>query len=55
MNSGLKIRYSTEYFKIIKDNMQMSLFPDIPFEVSFKDYLENRDPCMVFVLNYENE
>lgn len=52
MKSNLKIRYSTEYYKIIKDNKQLSLFPQIPIEVSFKNYLENRDPCMEFILNY---
>lgn len=50
-NSKLKIRYSTEYYKIIKDDKQLSFFPDISFEVTFEDYMSNKDPCMEYILN----
>lgn len=49
-NSKLKIRYSTQYYKLIKDNNQMSLIPDVVFDVKFKDYIENKDPCMDYIL-----
>lgn len=50
-NSKLKIRYSTQYYNLIDDDLAESLFPDVEFEVSFKDYLENKDPCMEYILS----
>jgi len=49
-NSKLRIRYSTEYYDVIQDDSLLSLFPDVPFEVTFADYLANRDACMNYVL-----
>lgn len=53
-NSKLKIRYSTEYYKIIKDDKVLSLFPDINIQMAFQDYLENRDPCMEYIISQKN-
>jgi len=50
-NSKLRIRYSTEYYKIIKDDKQLSFFPEVNFEVTIKDYLDKRDPCMDYILS----
>jgi hypothetical protein len=49
-NSKLQIRYSTKYYKIIEDDEQESFFPDVNTELTFKDYKENRDPCMECIL-----
>ena len=51
-NSKLKIRYSTQYYKIIKEDKQLSFYPEVTIEVTFKDYIENRDPCMAYILKY---
>ncbi len=49
-NSNLKISYSTEYYKIITDERQLSFFPDVSIETTFKDYIEERDPCMEYIV-----
>ncbi len=50
-NSKLKIRYSTKYYKIIEDDEQLSLYPGISFKVSFKDYIECKDPVLEYILS----
>ena len=42
-NSGLKIRYSTEFFRLIKDGDPDALYPDIPVANSLEDALAGRD------------
>jgi hypothetical protein len=49
-NSKLKISYSTEYYKVIKDIKQLSFFPEVKIEVTVKDYIDKRDPCMDHIL-----
>ena len=49
-NSKLKIRYSTEYYEIIKDDKQSSLVPEVNIEGTFKDYIDKKDPCMDYIL-----
>ena len=50
-NSGLLVRYSTEYYRVIKDDKLLSLFPDIECPVAFQDFIQNRDPCLEYVIN----
>jgi hypothetical protein len=50
-NSKLQIRYSTEYYKLVEDDEQQSFFPDAITEVTIKDYIDDRDPCMDYALN----
>lgn len=50
-NSRLQVRYSTEYYKLIEDDEQPSFFPDVNTEVTIKDYIENRDPSMEYILS----
>lgn len=47
--SGLSVRYSTEYYYLIEGNVQDSFYPEINFSVSIIDYLENRDPCIEWI------
>lgn len=53
LNSKLRIRYSTKYYDIIKDNSQESLFPDMKFVVKFDDFIKCKDPVMKYILNGE--
>lgn len=53
-NSGLIIRYSTEYYSIIKDDEIMFFAPSIKFNVTFKDYLNGHDQCMEYINNSIN-
>ncbi|MEW9097096.1 MAG: peptidase S41 [Clostridiaceae bacterium] len=53
-NSGLTICYSTKYYKIIEDDRLLSFMPDINIELSIEDYMENIDPCLEFILDYEH-
>jgi len=48
-SSGLMIRYSTRYYRLIDDENQMTFSPDFKFHVSFKDYLNLKDPCFEFI------
>jgi len=54
-NSGLKIRYSTVYYKVIEDDQQLSFYPEIACKVTFADYLGNRDPCVEYALAFDKE
>lgn len=48
-NSGLVVRYSTEYYKIIEDDKLMSLFPDVECPLAFSDFILKRDPCLEYI------
>lgn len=50
-NSELKIRYSTQYYKIVKDDKLACFYPDVEFQVKASDYFKNVDACMDFILN----
>ncbi|TYQ17047.1 UNVERIFIED_CONTAM: Periplasmic protease [Acetivibrio alkalicellulosi] len=52
-NSKLIIRYSSQYYKLVKSDKLMSLEPDVKFNVSFKDYYNKIDPCMEYIVNTE--
>ncbi len=52
-NSKVEIRYSTQYYKLIKSNKVRSFFPDVEMRVTFQDYLDNRDPCLEYVFQQE--
>jgi len=49
-NSKVEIRYSTKYYKLIKSDTVLSLSPDVELLPTFRDYIENRDPCLEYVL-----
>ena len=49
-NSKVQICYSSKYYKLIKNDRVMSLFPDVEMPVTFRDYIEKRDPCMEYIL-----
>lgn len=49
-NSGLVIGYSTKFYEIIQDNDQPSLFPHVSIELTIDCYIENRDPCLEYIL-----
>jgi hypothetical protein len=49
-NSKVKICYSSKYYKLIKSDRVLSLFPDVERLVTFKDYIEKRDPCLEYIL-----
>ena len=50
-NSRLIVSYSTEYFKVIKDDNLPSFFPDINIELTIENYVNNEDPCLDYILN----
>jgi len=54
-NSGLKIRFSTVYYKVIEDDKQLSFYPEIECIVTFADYLGNRDACAECALAFDKE
>ncbi|MDF2674660.1 MAG: peptidase family [Clostridiales bacterium] len=47
-NSKIRISYSTEFYKLIRSNKELSLLPDVLIELTIKDYIKNIDPCMVW-------
>jgi hypothetical protein len=47
-NSGVKIQYSTKFFKLIKNDMQ-TIEPDIVKELSFEDYMSGIDPVYEYI------
>lgn len=53
LNSRLRIRYSTQYYDIIEDDSQESLFPDMKFDVRFEDFISCKDPVMEYILSGE--
>lgn len=49
-HSGFVVNYSTQYYKLIQDDLMPSLFPDVYKEYSIQDYIRLADPCMDFIL-----
>lgn len=49
-NSKVEIRYSTKYYTLIKNDRVLSLSPDVELLPTFRDYIENRDPCLEYIL-----
>jgi len=49
-NSKVEICYSSKYYKLIKNDKVMSLFPEVEKVVTFRDYIEKRDPCLEYIL-----
>ena len=45
-NSGLKIQYSTEYFRLMKDSDPDALYPDVAAPRTLGDFLAGRDPAL---------
>jgi hypothetical protein len=45
-NSGLQIRYSTEYFRMLKDSDPDALYPDIAAPPTLEDVLAGRDAAL---------
>jgi len=54
-NSGLKIRFSTVYYKVIKDDKQFSFYTKIECKVTFADYMGSRDECVAYALAFGKE
>lgn len=54
-SSGLLIRYSTKYYELLEDDKELSFRPDICCEVSFVDYAEGLDRCLVAVRQFASE
>lgn len=48
-SSGLMIRYSTRYYKLIDDDNLLTFSPDVNFKVSLEDYLNLKDPCLEYI------
>jgi hypothetical protein len=51
-NSGLVINYSTKYYKIVEDDSEMALVPEILCESTINSYRKNVDPCMEYIIKY---
>jgi hypothetical protein len=51
-NSKLKIRYSTQYYKIVRDDRLLAFYPDVDIKVTATDYFSNIDACITFLHNY---
>ena len=51
-NCGLPVSYSTKYFTMWKKGGD-ALYPDIPVELTIRDYLNNRDPVLDRILRSE--
>jgi hypothetical protein len=49
-HSGFTMIYSTVYYHLIEDDFMPSLFPDVEKELTMQDYIDNRDPCMEYIL-----
>lgn len=45
------ISYSTKYYKLVDNDIQPSLIPDVVFEVSIDDYMNNIDPSMEYIIS----
>lgn len=53
-NSGLTVCYSTEYYKIIEDDVLPSFFPDANIALTIQNYVNNEDPCFEYIINNKN-
>ncbi|WP_010233007.1 S41 family peptidase [Clostridium arbusti] len=49
-NYGIKIYYSTKYYKVIEDDKAMCFLPDIKLDFSIEDYKNNVDPFLDYIL-----
>ena len=45
-NSGLRIQYSTEFYRMQKDSDADALYPDISAPLALADFLAGRDPAL---------
>lgn len=50
-NSGLTVCYSTEYYKIIEDDILPSFSPDVNITFTVQNYVNNEDPCFEYIIN----
>lgn len=48
-NTGLRVSYSTKYFRLLKDRDPDSLYPDITVETEFEDFLNGRDTILEMI------
>jgi hypothetical protein len=49
-NSRILITYSTKYYKLIEDDELPSFYPNVNIEVGIHDFINQKDPCMEFIL-----
>jgi hypothetical protein len=54
-HSGLYIRYSTKYYDLVEDDEQLFFVPDIECRVSFEDYMNLVDRCMLEVVSCRSD
>jgi hypothetical protein len=52
-NTGLRVSYSTNYFKLLKDTDPDSLYPEITVETKFEDFLNGRDTILEMIKNID--
>lgn len=50
INSRLVVAYSTEYFQATEDDVVLTFEPDVNIDLTIKNYIENEDPCLEYVL-----
>lgn len=50
-HTGLTLKYSTQYFHRTSDSCQPTLEPDVRAVPAFRDFLEGRDPALVYILS----
>ena len=43
------------YYKVIKDDKQLSFYPEIECKVTFADYMGSRDECVAYALAFGKE
>jgi len=43
------------YYKVIKDDKQLSFYPEIECKVTFADYMGSRDACVAYALSFGKE
>jgi hypothetical protein len=49
----LRVSYSTNYFKLLKDTDPDSLYPEITVETKFEDFLNGRDTILEMIKNID--
>jgi hypothetical protein len=52
-NTGLRVSYSTNYFKLLENSDPDSLYPDITVETKFEDFLSGRDSILEIIKNID--
>jgi len=50
-NTGLRVSYSTKYFRLLKASDPDSLYPDITVETEFEDFLNGKDTILEMIKN----